>query len=86
MSNELVIDPLQAVRRVYCAGPLFNAAERAEMMALADTLRQAGYEPFVPHADGMEFSQVQPYLTGLGHDPREVGAWVHEAIFALDVY
>lgn len=80
------IRPLDNLRRVYCAGPLFNAAERREMLHIAQVLQQAGFETFVPHADGMEFAQVLPYLLGQGHDRVFAGQCVHEAVFALDTY
>lgn len=78
--------PLRHLRRVYCAGPLFNAAERQEMLRIADVLGRAGFQPFVPHADGMEFSPVRHYLIDCGHSPSLVGQWLHGAIFALDTY
>ena len=59
-SGMRTIRPLDNLHRVYCAGPLFNEAERREMLAIADVLRVGGFEPFVPHADGMEFAQLQP--------------------------
>jgi nucleoside 2-deoxyribosyltransferase len=80
------ICPFENPRRVYCAGPLFNEAERQEMLRLAAVLAAAGFEPFVPHADGMEFAQVRPYLVAQGYPPDEVGQLLHEAVFALDVY
>lgn len=78
--------PHRFPRRVYCAGPLFSAIERREIVEIAEALRQAGFEPFVPHADGMEFALVQPYLIDQGYDPGAVGQMLHEAVFALDVY
>jgi nucleoside 2-deoxyribosyltransferase len=78
--------PLRNLHRVYCAGPLFNAAERREMLEIAEVLNQSGFETFVPHADGMEFAQARPYLVARGHRPERVGQWLHEAIFALDTY
>jgi nucleoside 2-deoxyribosyltransferase len=80
------IFPLRQTERVYCAGPLFNDSERREMLAIAASLRRAGFEPFVPHADGLEFAQVQPYLAARGYDPASAGQLLHEAVFALDVY
>ena len=56
------------------------------MNAIAASLRNSGFEPFVPHADGLEFAKVQPYLAAQGHDATTVGRLLHEAIFALDVY
>jgi nucleoside 2-deoxyribosyltransferase len=78
--------PLRNLHRVYCAGPLFNAAERSEMLQISAVLSAAGYQPFVPHADGMEFAQVLPLLIGGGHDAAQAGHWLHAAIFALDTY
>ena len=40
--------------RVYCAGPLFNRAERDEMTDIADVLCEAGYTVYLPHRDGMD--------------------------------
>jgi nucleoside 2-deoxyribosyltransferase len=80
------IQPFRHPQRVYCAGPLFNEAERREMLRLAYVLQRAGFEPFLPHADGMEFSAVRPWLLAQGNEPGQVGQWLHEAVFALDVY
>lgn len=80
------IFPRRNLNRVYCAGPLFNAAERREMVEIADVLIAAGFECFVPHRDGMEFAQVHPYLCERGYDSAAVGRLLHEAVFALDVY
>lgn len=80
------IYPLKHARRVYCAGPLFNEMERREMAAIAASLRQSGFETFLPHADGLEFAKVQPYLATQGYDSAAAGRLLHEAIFALDVY
>jgi nucleoside 2-deoxyribosyltransferase len=82
----LTIFPLKNLHRVYCAGPLFNNAERREMLRIAEVLERADFEPFLPHHHGMEFAQVQPYLVRQGHDPARAGRWVHEAVFALDAY
>ncbi|OTP73783.1 Nucleoside 2-deoxyribosyltransferase [Caballeronia sordidicola] len=46
--------------RVYCAGPLFNPGERAEMDSIASTLEQSGFSTFLPHRDGLEFAQIKP--------------------------
>lgn len=78
--------PFQHLNRVYCAGPLFNEAERQEINRLAEALAEGGFEPFRPHADGMEYSLVRPYLIEMGYDPAAAGRLLHEAIFALDTY
>jgi hypothetical protein len=56
------------------------------MNRIAGALAAAGFEPFVPHADGMEFAQLHPYLADAGYDADEVGRFLHQAIFALDTY
>ena len=78
--------PFAHPHRVYCAGPLFNESERREMTEIARQLRQSGFETFVPHADGLEFTPVKEILINQGHAAADVGQWVHEAIFSLDVY
>ena len=37
------IQPFRHLRRVYCAGPLFNHAERQEMECIADALRAQAF-------------------------------------------
>ena len=71
---------------VYCAGPLFNQSERDEMTAIADALVSQGHSVFLPHRDGMEFRLVREALIEQGWDPEIAGTFLHEAIFALDVY
>ncbi|MBI4639084.1 MAG: nucleoside 2-deoxyribosyltransferase [Candidatus Tectomicrobia bacterium] len=72
--------------KVYCAGPLFNPHEREEMGEIAKVLQEAGFDVFLPHRDGMLFSEVyQQFLEG-GHDPEASKRMIFEAIFALDVY
>lgn len=72
--------------KIYCAGPLFNQAERDEMTAIADRLVEAGFDVYLPHRDGMEFRLVHEVLTQRGWEPAIAGQFLHEAIFALDVY
>jgi nucleoside 2-deoxyribosyltransferase len=80
------IKPLKNLRRVYCAGPLFNQGERGEMCRVAAALQSHGFETFLPHADGMEFANVLPVLVRWGWMPAEAGRLLHQAIFALDTY
>jgi|GraSoi2013_115cm_1033766.scaffolds.fasta_scaffold78677_1 nucleoside 2-deoxyribosyltransferase len=72
--------------RVYCAGPLFNAGERAEMDSIAGMLEQSGFSTFLPHRDGLEFAQLKPELEKLGASPNEAASIVDRAIFSLDTY
>lgn len=72
--------------RIYCAGPLFNPSERAEMEMLAETLEQAGFMTFLPHRDGFLFGAVVADLVKTGYS-LDVAQWmVRQAIFALDVH
>lgn len=71
---------------VYCAGPLFNQAERDEMTAIADVLCDAGYSVYLPHRDGMEFRLILEVLVERGWTPATAAHFLHAAIFALDVY
>jgi len=73
-------------KRVYCAGPLFNEAERLEMVEIGRVLRKSGYEPFVPHDDGMEFAEIRPLIIERGFLADVAGELLHRAIFALDAY
>lgn len=71
--------------RIYCAGPLFNPSERAEMEMIAETLQDAGFQTFLPHRDGFLFSTVVPEIMKAGY-PLNVAQWMtRQAIFALDV-
>ncbi|MHB8900801.1 MAG: nucleoside 2-deoxyribosyltransferase [Thermoguttaceae bacterium] len=79
------LQPFRHLRRVYCAGPLFNHAERMEMCQIAEALRTDDFEPFLPHEE-IQFAEVHPLLVEGGLGPAEAGQVLHEAIFALDVY
>lgn len=72
--------------RIYCAGPLFNQAERREMTEIADTLCEAGYTVYLPHRDGMEFRLILDVLVERGWPAAKAAHFLHAAIFALDVY
>jgi nucleoside 2-deoxyribosyltransferase len=77
---------LMAEHRIYCAGPLFNPSERAEMEMLAETLEQAGFETFLPHRDAFLFGAIVPDVVRAGY-PLNVAQWMaRQALFALDVY
>jgi nucleoside 2-deoxyribosyltransferase len=71
--------------RIYCAGPLFNPSERAEMEMVAETLEAAGFKTFLPHRDGFLYGAVVPAIMKEGY-PLNVAQWMtRQAIFALDV-
>lgn len=72
--------------QIYCAGPLFNEAERGEMAEIAAKLESAGFSTFLPHRDGLEFARILPELGRLGLDASNADETVQRAIFSLDVY
>lgn len=76
----------KAKMRVYCAGPLFNQFERDEMTKIAETVCGAGFSVYLPHRDGMEFRLILDELVERGFQAPQAAQFLHEAIFALDVY
>ena len=72
--------------RIYCAGPLFNPAERREMDDIAEVLEAAGYTTFVPHRDGLEFARLLPELQHIVPSVPAADAVLRRAIFSLDVF
>jgi len=72
--------------RVYCAGPLFNSSERDEMTSISEVLVRGGHSVYLPHRDGMEFRLVREELIDRGWAGDVAGQFLHEAIFALDIY
>ena len=73
-------------QRVYCAGPLFNPAEREEMAAIASALKDAGYSVFLPQEDGLKFAVLVPVLVDRGVSIDETTKILNLAIFSLDVF
>jgi nucleoside 2-deoxyribosyltransferase len=71
--------------RIYCAGPLFNAAERHDMLAIAAQLERAGHETFLPQRDGLELAQLEPIFAELA-EPRAASDVLHRAIFSFDLF
>lgn len=84
--NVSVDTPENRLHRVYCAGPLFNQAERDEMTAIADRLQDEGFAVYLPHRDGMEFRHVHHQLVDQGWPAPQAAHFLHQAIFALDIY
>ena len=74
------------MKRIYCAGPLFNEFEKNEMCEIAATLESVGYVTFLPQRDGLELARILPELLGLGVDSKEAGRVVNRAIFCFDVH
>jgi nucleoside 2-deoxyribosyltransferase len=72
--------------KVYCAGPLFNDAERSEMARIANVLERSGHEVFLPQRDGLEFAKIHPALNAQGLSAADAEQLLARAIFSLDVY
>lgn len=72
--------------RIYCAGPLFNRAEQAEMAEIAAVLEAAGFAVFLPQRDGLVFVEVHRTMLRGGYEADEAARMIRQAIFWLDVY
>lgn len=72
--------------RIYCAGPLFNDSERAEMQKIASVLEGDGFSTFLPHRDGLEFAKLRPALARLVASDQQAENILNRAIFSLDVF
>lgn len=73
-------------QRIYCAGPLFNRAEREEMAEIARTLEGAGFSAFLPQRDGFVFADVHHEFLRGGYESAEATRMIQQAIFWLDAY
>ena len=73
-------------RRIYCAGPLFNRAEQAEMAEIAAVLEGAGFAVFLPQRDGVVFAELFREMRRGGFEPTEAERMIQQAIFWLDTY
>lgn len=54
--------------RIYCAGPLFSAAEREFLAACARRLRGEGFECFVPHEEEGRFEPTPESVFALDYE------------------
>ena len=71
---------------IYCAGPLFNEAEKSEMEIISNELENNSYSTFLPHRDGLEYAAIQNYFIEMRVSNEETNNILSKAIFALDVY
>lgn len=74
------------MKKIYCAGPLFNAKEKEEMAEIAGVLENAEYQVFLPHRDGFEFAGLSTVFKELGLNDIETNDILNRAIFTLDVF
>ncbi len=73
-------------KQIYCAGPLFNPKEKEEMQAIAETLENNGFNVFLPHRDGFEFTNLSESFIKLGISSNDARFILNKAIFTLDVF
>ncbi len=74
------------IKKIYCAGPLFNPKEREEMDCIAFTLEKSGYKVFLPHRDGLELAKILPIFRDRGFSEKDASRILNHAIFCLDIY
>ncbi|HEY6871777.1 MAG TPA: nucleoside 2-deoxyribosyltransferase [Geobacteraceae bacterium] len=72
--------------KIYCAGPLFNPKEKEEMQEIADILEIEKFEVFLPHRDGLEFSNLINTFIQMGISSEKAIVVLNKAIFTLDVF
>ena len=72
--------------RVYCAGPLFNSLEQAEMNAISIELEKQGMSTFLPQRDGLELSKIIDYIVDIVNSPDIASRILETAIFSLDTF
>lgn len=73
------------MKKIYCAGPLFNPKEREDMEDIADILKTK-YEVFLPHRDGIELSSLNECLIEQGFFQEVASSLLSKAIFLIDTY
>ena len=74
------------MKKIYCAGPLFNLREKKEMQEIANVLENNGYNVFLPHRDGFEFANLTKSFIKLGVSENNANLILNKAIFTLDVF
>lgn len=74
------------MKKIYCAGPLFNIKEKEEMQEIATTLEENNFKVFLPQRDGFEFSNLSKEFKELGIPKEGVDSILNKAIFVLDVF
>ncbi len=74
------------MKKIYCAGPLFNPKEKEEMQEIATILENNGFDVFLPHRDGFEFVDLSESFIKLGVSDNDAKLILNKAIFTLDVF
>lgn len=74
------------MKKIYCAGPLFNPKEREHMQEIANRLESAGYKVFLPHRDGIELAKLSSVLIKKGYSLDQANTLLAKAIFEIDTF
>lgn len=74
------------MKKIYCAGPLFNPKEREEMSEIAESLESSGYEVFLPQRDGLELVGYSGNLVEQGMAAERADNLLARAIFLIDTF
>ncbi|MFV1951004.1 MAG: nucleoside 2-deoxyribosyltransferase [Nitrospinota bacterium] len=74
------------MKKIYCAGPLFNTKEKEEMHEIAFILEENGFKVFLPQRDGFEFANLSQAFNELGLSKKDANLLLNKAIFTLDVF
>lgn len=74
------------MKRIYCAGPLFNPKEREDMDLIALSLENAGYKVFLPHRDGIELAKFSSTLVEKGISISDANSLLAKAVFMIDTF
>lgn len=74
------------IKRVYIASPLFNDAELEENERINITIRNAGYETFLPQRDGFRYEELVEKIQASGIPASQTETLALSIIAHLDIY
>jgi len=74
------------IRKVYIASPLFNPKEKEENEEIDKTLREAGFDTFLPQRDGLLFIDLVKRLSEQGNTAKDAAYVALRLIAYLDIY
>lgn len=74
------------MKKIYCAGPLFNQIEKNEMKEISEHLKSHGFDTFLPQEDGLEYANLYEGFRKLNIEPEKADCVLRKAIFILDVF
>ena len=74
------------MKKIYCAGPLFNPKEQEEMAEIADALEKSGYAVFLPQRDGIELAKASQEIYDKGMSEHDANEELAKSIFIIDTH